>query len=349
MPHNMFNKLKTILAVIISPLLLASCDDLRDDYEDCGVWLEFIFDHNMEHTDSFDKSVDMVDVLVFDESGKLYSSHYATTEELLGRKRMFLGGEDMPKGKYSIVTVGGLTNHFTLSDLNGGQLVPGVTTLEQVMMALKYEEEVAHEFPHVWFGPSMEIDYRADLRVWPVPLIRQTNKFFLALERDVKNSTRAETDAPLYTFEITAPESGAYDHTNNSLVNESLLYRPHSLQSDVEPYEDGEFHHTIGKLNTMRLLSDHEGDYTLAVKDNETGEELWSHDLIDLLSMTNDRRSDDGTLLPLQEYLDRQGEWEIIIVHNGTRRPEPGGGTDGFVALQILVNGWIVWENDVEI
>ncbi len=345
----MFNRLKTILAVIISPLLLASCDDLRDDYEDCGVWLQFIFDHNMDNTDTFSQNVDKVDVLVFDESGKLYSLHQSTTAELSGSKRLFIGGTDMPKGKYTIVTVGGLTDHFVFSQHNGGGFAPGLTTLDQVRIALKYNTEVAHEFPHLWFSPATVIDYKADLSIWPIRLVRQTNKFNVALEHNTGGSTRAETETSRYTIEITTPESGAYGHTNAPLLSDPLVHHPYSLSSGVTPTENGETHYVVGDLNTMRLFENHGEGYTLTIRDTESGEVVWDHDLIDLLSMTGERRLPDGTPISLQEYLDRQGEWNLIIVHNSPPPPPSGDPTQGFIALQIRVNGWIVWTSGVGI
>ncbi len=335
----MFKRHKTIFAALISLSLLCSCDDLRDNYDDCGVWLEFIYDHNMEYTDSFDPYVGTVNVLVFDESGKLYSSHFATIDELNGRKRLFFGGEGVPQGNYKVVTVGGLTDHFRLSHTDGIDFVPGITSLERVQIALKYEEKVSHEFPNLWFGPTTDIAYKADLSVWPVRLIGQTNKFNISMHRDVINpNTRAEEENPsLFTFEITAPESGVYDHMNRPLVNEPLSYNPHDITYSAQPHDKGTLHLVNGKINTMRLLSGHEGGYSLTIGNTETGEKLMNLDLLALLSATKPARRADGTELPLQEYLDRENDWNVVIVHEGTA-------DRGFVALMIIVNDWIVWE-----
>ncbi len=342
----MLNRHKTIFAVIISLLLLCSCDDLRDDYSDCGIWLEFIFDHNMEYTDSFDPHVGTVDVLVFDDAGKLYSSHYTAIDELHGRKRMFLGGLSMPRGNYKVITVGGLTEHFRFSDIAGNDFVPGTTTVEQVQLALEYEESVSHEFPDLWFGPTTEIEYRADLSVWPVHLIRQTNNFHISLQRNVINphiTTRAGEENPsLFTFEITTPESGAYGHMNQPLANEPLSYHPYTLNYSALPVETGTQHRTDGKINTMRLLSDYQGDYSLTISNTDTGKELMNLDLLELLGATKPAVRSDGTELPLQEYLDREGDWNIVIVHEGTA-------DSGFAALMIIINDWIVWTHGVGI
>jgi len=51
----------------------------------------------------------------------------------------------------------------------------------------------------------------------------------------------------------------------------------------------------------------------------------------------------DGSTLPVQEFLDRQSEWRLVILYKEGENPS------GFVALSIEVNGWIVWRNDIEV
>ena len=334
------NKLKAIIAAIVSVLYMSSCDDLRDSYEDCGVWLEFIFDHNMEYADTFGPQIGTVDVLVFDESGRLYSQHYSKVDDLNGGKRMFIGGTSMPAGKYSIVTIGGLTDHFEFSHSDGMEFVTGSTTLENVTYQLRHDGPIAHEFPHLWFGEPTEIEYKTDLSVWPVPLKRQTNKFNITLRRDITvPDTRADEteETPLFTFEIITPESGQYDYRNRPLVNEPLSHRPYSLRSTVKSLDNGGVSLlTGGNLNTMRLISDYEGDYILSIQNVQDGEELWSTDLIDLLAASKPALRADKTPLPLDEYFDREGNWNVVIVHNGT--PDAG-----FLVTKIIVNDWVLW------
>lgn len=353
----MYNIFKIIVVAIISLFVLPSCDDLRDSYEDCGVWLEFIFDHNMDYADSFGENVGTVDVLVFDKDGKYYSSHFARVDELSGHKRLFMGDPDMPFGTYYVVTVGGLTDHFRLSDINGNDPVKGVTTIEQISHSLlSTDSEVSHEFPDLWFGRTVEIDYKADLSVWPVPIMRQTNTFSISTRHNVKYKTRAAAaavpvDTPLHHFSIVAPESGAYDHENNPLDATPLTYRAQdaSLASTVEDVDMGMIYTTGGQINTMRLMADDENGYKFAVHDYESGEVIpeLEFDLIDLLSEFPRGNRPDGTPLPLQEYLDREGDWNILIIYNTEETIGTPGGR--FTSISIEVNGWVVWSHDMGI
>ena len=351
----MFNRFK-ILASIVSIFVLASCDDLRDSYVDCGVWLEFVFDHNMDKADSFGEGMNTVDVLVFDADGKFYTDHKATIDQLDGRKRMFLGDPEMPFGKYSVITLAGLTDHFHLSDMDGGEFVQGVTTIDDVRHALRYDdaENVNHEFPHLWFGPAVEIDYRANLSVWRIPVIRQTNNFSVAYLHTLTETTTQTggtraTDTPLHTIDIVAPESGAYDRWNAPLSNNATTYRSHSIVSNREEIKNGEVKTSVANLNTMRLLSDHTGEYTLNIRETQTGGLVMQADLLDLLSRTKPAN------MSLQEYLDRQGEWNIVLEVTTTKDKEiiyvdppiPPIIRSDYIALKITVNGWVLWDSSV--
>ena len=353
----MFNRFK-IVAAIASCLTLASCDDLRDGYEDCGVWLDFIFDYHMDEGDTFGPGMRSVDVLVFDADGKYYSSQFATIDQLEGGKRLFLGDPEMPFGKYQVVTLAGLTEHFQLSDINGDDFVKGVTTIEDVKHELQYDDpdRIDHEFPHLWFGEPVEIDYKANLSVWPVPVIRQTNNFSVSYTHtlietttEVPNGgkTRAATDTPLHTVSIITPESGSYDYINDPLAHDPATYYHYSAASDIQDVENGEVKQTISNLNTMRLFAGHPDGYTLAIHENETGGLVWQADLIELLSRTRDG-------MPIQEYLDRVGEWNIVIEMTTTKEkevipPPPPPMRSDYISLRLIVNNWVLWDTGIGI
>jgi hypothetical protein len=330
-------KLKIILAATAISLL-CSCSTVREEDGDCGVWLEFIFDHNMEYTDSFGVHVNRVDVYVFDKAGVLVMARHAGIGELHSRKRMWLSG--LPPGEYGIVTVGAISRHFRFADSGGGDPVAGVTAIGDVSLALLHEGEVSYEFPHLFFGSTVDINYRADNSVWPVPLIRQTNRFNIALQTAAPAGGVQGPVDPVHTVEILAPEAGAYDHRNEPRVERSMVYRPCSLMSNI----DGARQLTGAKINTARLLENLGDGYRIVVRDTQSGEELWSDDLLALLAATKPASRPDGSALPLAEYLDRECDWNIVIVYKTGNDPDRG-----FSALKIVINGWIVWEHGVEI
>lgn len=330
----MLTKLKIILAAIAF-FALPSC--IREDFSGCGTWLEFIFDYNMEYTDLFDPQVQTINVYLFDEAGKYVFTKQALSTDLHNRKRMFLS-DNLPAGKYRILAVGGLSEHFMFTDMNGFDFIPGITSIEQAKLSMDFYGRVAHEFPHLWFATTTEICYLADLSVWPVYLIRETNKFRITLRHTAASGqSNLREPAHPYTVEIVAPETGAYNYRNNPIVWENRTYRPYEQVSGSDEPEPGILYQTVSKINTMRLLEDERNGYKLLVRDVETGYELMNFDLITLLEYSKPDNRPDGTRLPLQEYLDRRGEWEIVIVHNA------------FTALRVIINGWIVWKHNMEV
>lgn len=67
------------------------------------------------------------------------------------------------------------------------------------------------------------------------------------------------------------------------------------------------------------------------------GNSLWEYDLMELLEEIKAGLYP-GSSLSMQEFLDRQSEWNLKI-----RYKDKGG----FVAVAIEVNGWIIWLNDI--
>ena len=84
------------------------------------------------------------------------------------------------------------------------------------MFALeRRSDEVNFEFPHLYLGEALEIDYspeNADHKVYQVNLMRITNRFNMMLVS--LNGAAPATEIPPYTFEIVTPESGTYSWEN---------------------------------------------------------------------------------------------------------------------------------------
>ena len=79
----------------------------------------------------------------------------------------------------------------------------------------------------------------------------------------------------------------------------------------------------FARLNTMRLLNRSGWDYKFIIRDANTEAEVWSYNLMTLLSIARPVSRYDGTGTSFQEYLDRQSEWNLIftVVENPRRIP----------------------------
>ena len=311
----MFGKTKSLFLIVASMLCMASCDSIREDLPRCELWLEFVFDYNMEYADAFNPQVKSVDVLVFDSDDKLLFTKSAEVAALVGGNRM------------------SLTDELDA----GNKLAPGTTTLQQVIVSLKRETDVVNfEFQHLYFGEVVEVDHlpsSTDHKIYPVNLIRDTNRFNLALmgyEENKVNGTQ-------YTFEIQAPENAVYSWENEPTGQGPVTYVPYYTGP-------GEISDVVmsARLNTMRLLNRSGWDYKFIIRDANTEAEVWSYNLMTLLSIARPVSRYDGTELPFQEYLDRQSEWNLIF----TVVEKPGG---GFLQIGIVVGNWIHWLHGMEV
>lgn len=326
-----------ILLLVLLPLigLLTACERIWEDLPPCEVFLEFRFEYNMEFEDRFNPLVGSVDVFVFDSNEKLLFVRRATASQLTDGNRMVLT-DMLDYGKYKVLTIGNLSDSFRVSDRSGLDLVPGQTSLDEVIFELKRQSAtVDTEFAHLYFGEVTEVDYNRTLTtntVLPVYLIRDTNKFVIRLENMDGNSGRS-TGTPYYTFEITTPEGAVYDRNNEPVEPGTPVgYLPYDLTfgEDVQ-------HPAVGYMNTCRLFDRTGYDYKLIVRETGSGNEVWSYDLMKLLEVTQP----ENLLVPFQEYLDRRGEWDLTLYYRG------GENGNAFVAFAIRVNGWIVWFEDI--
>ena len=319
--------------LVVVPHLLTSCESIRDDRDHCGIYLEFIYDYNMDYTDVFDLQVDAVDVFLFDGDGRYLLTKRSRRENLSGGNRMFLG-DDIPYGKYKILAIGGLSPNFRVSGRDGSALTAGQTMLGDVRIALAREgATVADEFSPLWVGEVTEVEHKPDLSVWPVHLIKDTNRFSLVLSKPEDNAgTRAE---PAYTFSIVTPEGAVYGADNAPVLAETVTYTPYLLAPGDDPEELAK-----GQINTVRLIDGKDYPYRITVQDTRTGRTVWDYDLMELLEAAKPGTRPDGNALPMQEYLDRRSEWRIVIHYKE-------GDDGGFVAFKVIVNDWIIWLNEI--
>jgi Protein of unknown function (DUF1812). len=352
----MSRKLKWFL-LLVFPVLWNACSLIDEDLDRCEIYLQFVYDYNMDYVCSFTTHVPTVDVLVFDAEGKYLFTKFATcATELIDGNKMSLA-DDLEFGTYQILAVGNLTNHFAVSHLDGTTCTAGATTLDQVYTALQRESEsVEHEFSPLWVSNLVEIDYTRDLVVdttWTVPLMKYTNQFNIVLYRDDHPSvpdsrSTVYPDVPIYTFEIITPEGALYYYDHSPVSQDGVNYLPYALNFGATPDS-----YSVGNLNTVRLMDYRNtraeatgSGYRLVVRNTRTFKEAWNVDLINLLENFKPESNPDGSELSMQEFLDRKSVWDIAILHRG-------GGLDDehdvFMTLAVRVGPWIKWLHEMNL
>ncbi len=243
--HNL-----SLLLCLAAAVLASSC--VYEDEVPCPCGVRLVYDMNMEFADAFAAQVDDVTLLIFDAEGRYLDTR--TAQGLLGRaggSRMELG--DLPPGTYRLLAWAGLCNEAAPYALLPAPLVPGETTLSQVMLRLEGVRQGEHGAPlaDVWHGL-------------------------------------------LTDFTVTA---------------------------------------LTAEMATLRLMAD--GQQRFTVENIARGETLMDIDLIRYLDLM---RLDEHAAMPLQEFLDRENTWNIILLM----------GTDGTL-LTIQINAWILVLNQTEL
>ena len=334
----MFKQIYRFFAVGVI-LFYTSCSVVYEDPDACELSLQFVYDHNIEYADAFSSQVNSVDIYVFDSEGTYMFSKTSQRVDLADGNRMILT-DDLTPGTYKILTVGGLSNKFVISDTgNNSSLTQGTSNLEEMKITLKRNSSVVNdEFPDLWFGKNIVITHDNQARIWPVQLIKDTNIFNLSLIEQNQNSESEEyiqRAAQSYSFEIIIPEGAVYSWENTPLSNEIITYTPY----DVTVHDDGV---ETARIKTCRLFDSDQ--YKIVIRNSNTSEVVWEYDLIKLIKYSKPSSRPDGSALPVQEYLDRQSTWNLVIRHKGGV-DEDG---DAFVALAVEINGWILWLNNID-
>lgn len=315
---------KVILRILLLSPLLFSC--IKEGVEDCGVYLELIYDMNMRYQDSFVSDIEGVDVFVFDNKGGYLFHKEVGRKQLIGGNKIEFGW-DLEYGSYQVLTVGGLSDSFRIEE-DEGLLHPGTTTIEQIRIMLDRQSDVvSHAFSSLWVGKVVTVDYRAAITTYPVHFVKDTNHFLVELK-----AAESGHIGGAYTFEIVTPEGAVYSHENKPLRQEKLTYKPYRLNTGADGIITGE-------INTCRLFDT--GQYRLVVRNAVTQQVEWEYNLMDFLAYSKPEARIDNTPLPFQEYLDRESEWKITLSYKE-------GVNQDFTAVAININGWIMWLHDIE-
>ena len=103
-------KIKYPVLAVVSALAvsLASCDVVFDDLEPCrtGAEMRFIFEFNLENSNSFHSNVDCLSVYIYDSDGKYVTSLKETSERLADENWRL--PVEHPEGNYKAEAYGGM-------------------------------------------------------------------------------------------------------------------------------------------------------------------------------------------------------------------------------------------------
>ena len=302
----------------------------------CPCDVRFVYDYNMEFADAFPKQVDDVTLFVFDSEGRFVSVHREQGDCLDADYRMPL---DLPAGQYHLVAWAGTAADKDCYRLTTSDLKPGTSTLHDLQLALNCTgTSHSKRLADLWHGEV------AEFNVCPyapstvtVPLVKNTNRLKVMLQTVAGQPLLCED----YTFAIIdANYSFNYDNTLRDVP--LLSYYPYQ-QKAVNIENDASRNPTVGtsalvaEMNTLRLMADRSPRFV--VRDNRSRQTLFDINLRQYLDLM---RLSDYADMPLQEFLDRENTWHVILVM--------GQGSDGVpTILSLQINAWKIVLNDNEL
>lgn len=322
--RSLIRRTALLAAMILGPLLQTSCNRLREDMQECKLFIRFKYDYNMTSVDAFHVKVKEVDLYVFDEQGKfLFVRSEQGAPLATGRYRMEL---DVPAGRYKLLAWAktGSDDSYTIPGLT-----PGVSDISEVSLRLERDASliVDREIDKLWYGEILDVEYKADHNQTEViNLIKDTNKISFVFIGN--NGARIAMDD--YDYEIIY-ENAYLDHENKLLPDEMISYQPYFKQQRNESSVKVE-------LNTMRLIDGDNARFVVTRKSDPLRPVL-DINLIDYLIMTE--IEEHKAEWEDQEYLDRQDEYAIVFIFS-----ETGG---SWLAVQITVNGYTCYIQEEEI
>lgn len=352
-------KTNKILLLTILAGTIASCDSILDyDDGDCSIEyrVRFKYDYNMEEVDAFAQQVRTVTLYAFDDNNNLVYLKNEQGEQLGdGNYSMTV---DIDPSKYHLIAWAGLNDESFAVPLLYPQKSEieelKVRTLRKAATRSFSEDEkgkyiVEQELHSLWHGEVKTAPTTRSGRQQfsTVSLVKNTNNIRIVVAQVNQSGgpiTRALTEK---TFKCEIYDDNGYMNYDNSLLEDNLLtYKPFVVEPEVvktrafskdnEPAK--EYNAIVCEMSVARLMEDKTPQLTIT--NSATNETLFhSSNLVKYLELLQLEKYKDRNYT-LQEYLDREDEYSIIIFVDEKL---------ALIKTVIDVNDWTIHLNDIEL
>lgn len=330
---NHYYTQSVVCLLIVASCLLASC--VYEDEKQCPCEIRFVYDYNMEFADAFPQQVGDVKLFVFDSEGRFVTSCQTPEGRPGAGYRMPLS---LPAGVYSLVAWAGVASDATCYRFKPVVLNPGTSVLQELQLGLNTDAAVTdRKFPDLWHGALADFEVSAyEPTLVTVPLVKNTNRFKILLQ-DINGQAMSKEE---YTFSIT-DNNYWFDCTNNPLPMPQLTYHPYLVQEALvennTPEADNDLSVLVAEMNTLRLMAD--GNPRFIIRNERTRQIIFDINLTEYLDLM---RLSSYADMPLQEFLDRENTWNIILVVG-----QASDGTQMMISMQI--NAWRLIFNETDL
>lgn len=302
-----------------------SCN-IKDDVSNCPG--SIILDYSAYSAEILDEieADEQIDVFVFDTSGicvEVYSFSYGELKE-----KGFEFEVPITYRNYNAVVWQGLNSDGYTSR----RMVLG-ESYENFYLRLVYEsasQSCSDMVDPLWASPFEPIDFCAKITRHRVYMTRLHTDVDLYIQQKMKDGSLVDLNMEDYLVTIEA--------TNNVYHTDYTIDETQSVEieyNNAEEIVDGE-DMSCGCVGTLRLTPDM--DCTMYVESLSSPQRIISvggNTEIDLVEYMLATKTD--STLSDQEFLDRNKVWEIYLL------VEEQDDDTGYVAINININGWVVW------
>ena len=331
-------KIKYPVLAVVSALAvsLASCDVVFDDLEPCrtGAEMRFIFEFNLENSNSFHSNVDCLSVYIYDSDGKYVTSLKETSERLADENWRL--PVELPEGNYKAVAYGGM-------ECDAASFRPVVQPGEgsahgslQVRLKQEHVGKRLHDHYHGAVDFTVKNDGDNEFDRVTVSMTRTTNHFRILMQ----NLSGEPLSGEDFDFYITEDNS-LLDNCNTPVVT--------GTPTVYTPWDKGVVEERLGKgradddvpvikmgyaeLSTSRIYIPDKP--VIRIDDHETGRNIATLPLTYYLAASQSSASSWSD----QEYIDRGRDWVMtfFLQEDGT-----------WFNSYIMVNGWTVRINELD-
>lgn len=329
-------KVKKLFLALVSLAMLSACDMMKEDEDttNCGLFVCFKYDYNLQRSDMFPDHVGGVTLYVFDSDGRFVRSYEENNIASMGR---MLKGEyvhcmqimDLPDGKYRFValanqkpyeqtlnTPGAKYRRTALTAGEGNEkltvtLDRQATPTRATASANAYVSNVA-PLDTLWHGMTgtdpIEIK-GLNPTIAKISLTRDTKMLTIGLH-NLDEDKRTDISADEFDFFI-VDNNGTLGYNNSLLPDEDLVYTPfHTWNTNSKDAQGNILDVTAHACLTFNRLVWHENpdeNALLIIRNKATEAVVAAINLTDFLAQG--RNAYDQYAYSRQEYLDRSYDY----------------------------------------
>lgn len=292
------------LCYILAVLLLSSCTWVKDENDDCpyGFWLNLHYTRNMLDVDAAAKCISEVSVFIYDSEGN-FVSRVDVPQSTLAANKHRVRIEGLEEGDYQFVVWGGLSGRQY--GLWGDK-----DKMDEFRLAVENSgATVSSRLQDLYYGYLKTVHYNDSYATHDVYMMKDTNQLACLV-------VQLSSDDPLspddYDMKLVSA-NGEMDIENDLVADKETTYMPFEKSSvTIDDIEYGKLQGVKYNLNTLRLMQD--TDCRLILEKKDTGEKVFDISLPEYIGMLGSLYGNDGSPMPVQEYLDRQDFYTVVFV-----------------------------------